>query len=213
MQVSSLPVPKRQSSLLVEAHSATMPRLASLLLACLVPSAVAFLDASRATSTARAPPPLLLQRKGKGAARGTGAHGRIAVGFDLSAVREPRNPGYVSDDFGLKAGAVGSAANAVTLFSLSVLKETGCGLPAGFLGLEGLVEGVSYLVVVWVFLWSALTKVQTGGGLPAGKFGLLGLAEGLSFLTVFGGIVVALLNFLTYGYVSSPTDYCGPVPL
>lgn len=129
----------------------------------------------------------------------------------LYSVKEPRNAGFVPDKKALKYGALGSAANVVTLYSLYVLRTTGCGLPPGFLGLEGATEGISYLIVVGIFGWSALTKVQTGSGLPAGPLGLLGLAEGLSFLTVFGGIGVALLNLVTYnflpGFLPSPQCY------
>jgi hypothetical protein len=126
-------------------------------------------------------------------------------------VKEPRNAGFVPDKKALKYGTLGSAANVVTLYSLYVLRTTGCGLPPGFLGLEGAAEGISYLIVVGIFGWSAITKVQTGSGLPAGPLGLLGLAEGLSFLTVFGGIGVALLNLVTYnflpGFLPSPQCY------
>lgn len=105
---------------------------------------------------------------------------------------------------------VGIASNVVSDYSLFVLKTTGCGLPPGFLGLEGAIEGVSYLVVVGVFLWSLFTKVSTGSGLPAGKYGLVGLAEGLSFLTIFGGIIIAVLNLLQYGFLPGflPNDRC-----
>jgi hypothetical protein len=68
-------------------------------------------------------------------------------------------------------------------YSLFVLKTTGSGLPAGFFGLEGALEGVSYLVVTAIFGWSVFTKVRTGSGLDAGPLGLVGAAEGLSFLT------------------------------
>jgi len=131
----------------------------------------------------------------------------------LYSVKEPRNAGFVTDKDALKFGVLGSSANVVTLYSLFVLRTTGCGLPPGFLGLEGATEGVSYLIAVGIFGWSALTKVNTGEGLPSGPGGLLGLAEGLSFLTVFGGIGVALLNLVTYnylpGFLPSPQCYGG----
>lgn len=47
-----------------------------------------------------------------------------------------------------------------------MLKTTGCGLPAGPGGALGALEGISYLVVAGIFLWSIATKVRTGKGLP-----------------------------------------------
>ena len=82
-----------------------------------------------------------------------------------------------------RIGTAGIVSNIVCDYSLYVLKTTGSGLPAGFFGLEGAAEGVSYLVVSAVFLWSLVTKIRTGSGLDAGPLGLLGAAEGLSFLT------------------------------
>ncbi len=40
----------------------------------------------------------------------------------------------------------------------------GCGLPPGPSGLLGAAEGVSYLVVGGVVLWSLATKLSTGRG-------------------------------------------------
>lgn len=82
-----------------------------------------------------------------------------------------------------KIGTAGIISNIVCDYSLFVLKTTGSGLPAGFFGLEGAAEGISYLVVAGVFGWSLVTKIRTGSGLDAGPLGLLGAAEGLSFLT------------------------------
>lgn len=61
-------------------------------------------------------------------------------------------------------GAAGVVANVVCDYSLFVLKTTGCGLPAGPFGLIGAAEGISYLIVVGIFLWSLITKVKTGTG-------------------------------------------------
>ena len=63
-------------------------------------------------------------------------------------------------------GGVGLLAAGVVLFSEATLKTTGCGLPAGPLGLVGLTEGLSYLSVVGLVGFSAYTKVG-GGGLSA----------------------------------------------
>lgn len=101
-------------------------------------------------------------------------------------------------------------ANVVCGYSLFVLKTTGCGLPPGPFGLEGAIEGISYLGIVGIFGWSLYTKVKTGSGLPAGKFGLLGAAEGLTFLTVLGGIAIGALTLLDYGSLPGflPNDRC-----
>ena len=58
-------------------------------------------------------------------------------------------------------GTVGTAASLVTLYSEFVLKTTGCGLPAGPLGLFGLMEGLSYLGVTGIAAYSVVTKVKT----------------------------------------------------
>ena len=126
------------------------------------------------------------------------------------AVKQPRTPGFVTDEDAIKIGLYGTVANLVCFYSLYVLRTTGCGLPPGFLGLEGAIEGISYTIVVGIFGWSGLTYIQRGGGLDAGPFGLLGLAEGLTYLTVVGGVLIALLNFLQYGFLPGflPNDKC-----
>jgi hypothetical protein len=127
------------------------------------------------------------------------------------ASSEPKQGGIAGRDelFG-KIGVAGVLSNLVCGYSLYVLRTTSCGLPPGFLGLEGAVEGVSYLVVVGIFFWSILKKLFTGSGLWAGPFGLLGAAEGLSFLTVLGGIVIAALNLVQYGFLPGflPNEQC-----
>ena len=96
-----------------------------------------------------------------------------------------------------KIGTAGIISNIVCDYSLFVLKTTGSGLPAGFFGLEGAAEGISYLVVAGVFGWSLVTKIRTGSGLDAGPLGLLGAAEGLSFLTYeIRPMIYALSNIL-----------------
>eukprot|EP00978_Attheya_sp_CCMP212_P041429 scaffold237497_cov58-Attheya_sp.AAC.9 len=98
-------------------------------------------------------------------------------------------------------GVAGTLASVITLYSESVLKSTGCGLPAGPFGLVGAAEGVSYLGVVGVAAYSLYTKIKTGRGLPAGPGGILGAAEGLSFLAIFAGLVVLGLQITNYGYI------------
>ena len=98
-------------------------------------------------------------------------------------------------------GAAGTFAALITLYSEFVLKTTGCGLPAGPLGLIGAIEGVSYLGIVGVTAYSLYTKFKTGRGLPPGPAGVLGAAEGLSYLAIAVGLVVLVLQVLNYGYI------------
>ena len=63
-------------------------------------------------------------------------------------------------------GIGGTAACGVMAWSLLTLRDTGCGLPPGPLGLVGAAEGVSYLYVLALVAWSAAKKVGTGSGLP-----------------------------------------------
>ena len=98
-------------------------------------------------------------------------------------------------------GALGSVCALLVLISEYVLNTTGCGLPAGPLGLIGLAEGLSYLGVVGIVAISLVAKVKTGAGLPAGPGGLLGAAEGLSYLALVAGLVVLVLQVTNYGYI------------
>lgn len=66
------------------------------------------------------------------------------------------------------AGAVGLAAEAEVARSLAFLSQNGCGLPSGAGGVQGLVEGLSYLAVVGIIGASAVYKLRTGSGLPTG---------------------------------------------
>lgn len=68
------------------------------------------------------------------------------------------------------------------------LLTTGCGLPPGPGGLIGAVEGVGYLAVAAIVVWSVVTKVQTGKGLPSGPGGVLGAIEGLAWLLALSGL-------------------------
>ena len=119
-------------------------------------------------------------------------------------------PGDIVPENAIPIGILGTLSNLVCFYSLYVLKTTSCGLPPGYLGIEGAIEGISYLVVVSIFGWSLLKKIQTGSGLPTDRFGLLGLAEGLSFLTILGGIAIAILNLQEYGFLPGflPNDKC-----
>ena len=90
----------------------------------------------------------------------------------------------------LPIGIVGTAANFICFYSLYLVQTTGSGVEGD---LPGLVEGLSYLAVAGVFVWSAFTKVTTGDGLPGNPF-VLGLAEGLSYLTVLGALVIGFMK-------------------
>lgn len=58
-------------------------------------------------------------------------------------------------------GTGGTMAALITLYSEFTLTQTGCGLPAGPLGLVGLAEGLSYLTVVGILGFSLVTKIKT----------------------------------------------------
>jgi hypothetical protein len=98
-------------------------------------------------------------------------------------------------------GAAGTIAALMVLWSEFTLKTTGCGLPAGPLGLLGAAEGISYLAVVALAALSLYSKLRAGSGLPAGPVGILGAAEGLSFLAIATGLVVLGFQLADYGYI------------
>lgn len=58
-------------------------------------------------------------------------------------------------------GAIGCVASLTYLYSEFVLVNTGCGLPTAPFGLVGLVEGLSYLIVVGIVKFSVFTKKTT----------------------------------------------------
>ena len=106
------------------------------------------------------------------------------------------------------AAAAGLGSNAVMWASLYSVATTGGGLPAGPFGVVGLVEGVSYLLVVGLAGAALYGKVSTGSGLPflseargERPGGLLGAAEGLSCLSVAAGAAVLLLLQANQGCV------------
>ena len=113
----------------------------------------------------------------------------------------------IADSDQLVLGTVGTLMPMVVFVSEFTLKTTGCGLPAGPLGIYGLVEGLSYLGVVGIVSLSVVTKIKTGAGLPAGPYGLLGAAEGLSFLAILPGLVVLILQVTNYGYIPNAIPY------
>lgn len=101
------------------------------------------------------------------------------------------------------AGKVACAAAFMTFPTVGVseyaLLTTGCGLPPGPGGLIGAVEGIGYLAVAGVVLWSVATKVKTGKGLPAGPGGVLGAVEGLAWLLAVGGLGAAAFVVWKFG--------------
>ena len=117
----------------------------------------------------------------------------------------------IADSDQLVLGTVGTLMPMVVFVSEFTLKTTGCGLPAGPLGIYGLVEGLSYLGVVGIVSLSVVTKIKTGAGLPAGPYGLLGAAEGLSFLAILPGLVVLILQVTNYGYIPNAIPYEGGI--
>ena len=98
-------------------------------------------------------------------------------------------------------GIGGTAACGVMAWSLLTLRDTGCGLPPGPLGLVGAAEGVSYLYVLALVAWSAAKKVRTGSGLPEGPGGVLGLAEGLAYLLALAGVAVLVGQVEDFGFL------------
>ena len=90
----------------------------------------------------------------------------------------------------LALGVAGVSAQPVIWASLYNVATTGGGLPAGPFGLIGLLEGISYLIIVYIVGTALISKVRTGSGLPSGPYGVLGLAEGLSFISVTAGLGV-----------------------
>ena len=105
--------------------------------------------------------------------------------------------------------------------------QTGEGLPPGPYGVYGALEGVSYLVVLFLISWSVTKKLRTGVGLPsgvsastklctyacranvpmmcAGPGGLLGGVEGLSFLSLVAAVLVFGSELITKGSLPGPT--------
>ena len=114
----------------------------------------------------------------------------------------------------LAIAVIGVAAQPIFWASLYSVATTGGGLPPGPFGVLGLIEGLSYLAVVFFVGAALLSKVRTGAGLAAGPFCLLGLAEGLSFLSATAGLVV--LTYVATGQGCVPNalpiaDYSGVV--
>lgn len=78
----------------------------------------------------------------------------------ISATRKHLKMTNDDDMSSITIGATGVLFNVVCGYSLYVLKTTSCGLPPGPYGLLGALEGISYLGVVGIVIWSAITKVN-----------------------------------------------------
>jgi hypothetical protein len=128
-----------------------------------------------------------------------------------SAVAPPQMSRTTSESDQIVLGVSGILASAIMLYSEFTLKTTGCGLPAGPLGIWGAAEGISYVGVLALATYSIYTKIRTGSGLPAGPFGLLGAAEGLSFLAIVVGIAVLGFQILDYGYIPNAVPVEGGI--
>ena len=107
-------------------------------------------------------------------------------------------------------GAAALFAELVVAYSLATLATTGCGLPPGPFGLEGALEGVSWLGWLALVGWSAFTIKEKGYSLPVGDIGLLGFAELVGYILVAAGLLVGIGNMLHFGYLPGflPSEVC-----
>eukprot|EP00168_Porphyra_purpurea_P014006 TRINITY_DN3955_c0_g1_i1.p5 TRINITY_DN3955_c0_g1~~TRINITY_DN3955_c0_g1_i1.p5 ORF type:complete len:137 (+),score=34.13 TRINITY_DN3955_c0_g1_i1:299-709(+) len=91
------------------------------------------------------------------------------------------------------AGKAAVAAAFITFPTVAVseyaLLTTGCGLPPGPGGLIGAVEGVGYLAVAAIVVWSVVTKVQNRQGASRrGRAASSAPLRGLAWLLALGGL-------------------------
>lgn len=109
----------------------------------------------------------------------------------------------------LAAALMGLSAVPVVAWSEFTLKTTGCGLPPGPWGLLGAAEGLSYLTVGALAIWSVASRLATGY-VPKGPGGLLAAAEKLAFTSVVAGVAVLGLQVNDYGYIPAalPDSRC-----
>ena len=117
-------------------------------------AAVAAMDRRRRRSGGRAPPPPPSSTELR--------LGPSSSGNDPDD--DPTTPSpllAVGDSDATVLGATGVAAATIMIYSESVLSRTGCGLPAGPLGLVGAAEGLSYLGVVGLVCFSLYAKIRT----------------------------------------------------
>ena len=121
--------------------------------------------------------------------------------------------GLLSTNDQTVVGVIGLVASIITLYSESVLKGTGCGLPAGPYGLVGAAEGISYLIVLAIGAFSLYSNLSNDSSVfverdgkclfrrIAGPGGLLVVAEGMTYLTIILGIAVLVMQIVNYGYI------------
>ncbi|KAK9835486.1 hypothetical protein WJX74_001225 [Apatococcus lobatus] len=106
------------------------------------------------------------------------------------------------------AAGLGLLALPVVVWSEVTLAQTGCGLPPGPGGYLGAAEGVSYLAVAGLAVWSALSFLSVGPGRPAGgpsRTSFVQAVQGLSLGVVFTGLSILGYQYRTYGYIPSAT--------
>jgi hypothetical protein len=131
--------------------------------------------------------------------------------------RVPPPPSADEPLSGVELAAVVLAVPSFPLLAASeaMLVRSGCGLPPGPGGSLGAAEGVAYLVLASVVVWSVVKKVRTGSGLRAGPGGILGAVEGVGFLLAVGGVAAATYVAWRYGglpnAVPAPGSRCFPV--
>ena len=92
------------------------------------------------------------------------------------------------DDAINAVAVLGLAAQPVVWTSLYFVATTGGGLPAGPVGLLGLLEGLSYVAIVGLVGSALLSRATTPD--QSARRGLLGLAENLSLFSVAAGFGV-----------------------
>lgn len=97
-------------------------------------------------------------------------------------------------------GILGILASVVVLYSEFVLKNTGCGLPAGPFGIVGAVEGVSYLGVVATCAFAVVEGVS-GEDATATTTTTRKIATALAGLAAVVGILVLASQVTNYGYI------------
>ncbi|KAK9797086.1 hypothetical protein WJX73_006883 [Symbiochloris irregularis] len=92
----------------------------------------------------------------------------------------------------------------VVLWSEYTLKVTGCGLPPGPSGALGAAEGVSYIAVAAVAVWSLASAIRLRGGRApreGGQPGWRTAAVGSVYATISAGLVVLGLQVHDRGYI------------
>ena len=85
----------------------------------------------------------------------------LALGGSNGGDQETTTTLELAESDQVVVGVLGTVASLIVFYSEFTLKTTGCGLPAGPLGIWGLAEGLSYLSVTGLVAYSLVTKVKT----------------------------------------------------